>query len=189
MRKLLVYLKPFTVHGIAIVVLVFLQSISDLLLPTLMADIVNIGIARGDTPYILKTGGLMILAAAVGIMCVVAVGYLTAIISSGFGKILRERVFSQVTNYSLQEFDSIGTASLITRTTNDINQLQHVVMMVRMVISAPMMLVGGVIMAVNKDPSLSVIIVLAIPSSPPVSVLSHAGECPFSKPCRLNSTN
>lgn len=163
MRKMMFYFKPFLNQWIAVVILVFIQAISDLYLPTLMSNIVNIGIVHGDINYILRTGGFMIGAALLSIVCVVAAGYMMARISSGFGTILRKKVFDKVTNYSLREFDGIGTASLITRTTNDITQLQQMVLMLRMVIGAPLWMVGGVIMAMRKNPSLSSVIAIATP--------------------------
>ncbi|MGE5703559.1 MAG: ABC transporter ATP-binding protein [Clostridia bacterium] len=147
-----------------VLILVFLQSFSELLLPTLMAEIVNTGIIHGDVPYILKIGGYMLLVTAAGMACSVAASFLSAKVSSGFGKMLRGKVFAHVENFSLQEFDKIGTASLITRTTNDITQVQQVLtMMMRMMVMAPMMCIGGIVMAVSKDPKLSLVIVTVIP--------------------------
>lgn len=90
--------------------------------------------------------------------------YLSAKVASGFGRNLRRRLFTHVENFSLQEFDKIGTASLITRTTNDITQVQQVlVMILRMMISAPMMCIGGIIMAVSKDAKLTLVLAVVIP--------------------------
>ncbi|MCR4436100.1 MAG: ABC transporter ATP-binding protein [Clostridiales bacterium] len=164
MLKLYRNLKPYTIHVIVIFALVFLQTISDLYLPTLMSDIVDTGIVKGDTNYIVKIGGLMLLIAAGGALCAVLSSFLTARTSMGLGKILREKVFSHVESFSLNEFDKLGTPSLITRTTNDITQIQMVtMMMVRMMVSAPIMCVGGIIMAVSKDATLSLVVVVAVP--------------------------
>jgi ATP-binding cassette subfamily B protein len=147
-----------------VLVLVFIQSMSDLYLPTLMSDIIDTGVVKGDTNYILRIGALMLLIAAIGAACSVVASYFSSKAAMGFGKQLRKRVFSRVEAFSLQEFDKIGTASLITRTTNDITQVQQVlVMLMRMVLSAPIMFVGGVIMAVTKDAKLSLVIVAIIP--------------------------
>ncbi|WP_079911229.1 ABC transporter ATP-binding protein [Paenibacillus sp. 32352] len=164
MIRMLGFLQPYRWPAAAVLVLIFLQSLSDLYLPTLMADIVDKGIVEGDIPYIFRIGGFMLLVAAGGAICSVAASFLSARTASGFGLNVRSRVFSHVENFSLQEFDRIGTASLITRTTNDITQVQQVLtMMLRMMISAPMMCIGGIIMAVNKDATLSLVLVVVIP--------------------------
>lgn len=149
---------------LSILGLVFIQSMSDLFLPTLMADIIDKGVVVGDIPYIWKIGGIMLLVAALGAVASVVASYYSSKAAMGFGRDIRRKVFDHVENFSLQDFDEIGTASLITRTTNDITQVQQVViMMLRMVVSAPIMLVGGIFMAVSKDAKLSLIIVAAMP--------------------------
>ena len=132
--------------------LVFIQSMADLFLPTLMADIIDKGVVVGDIPYIWKIGGLMLVVSALGALRIML---LRAIIHQkrqwDLGGIFVEKVFNHVESFSLQDFDEVGTASLITRTTNDITQVQQVViMMLRMVISAPIMFVGGLIMAFQR---------------------------------------
>jgi ATP-binding cassette subfamily B protein len=137
---------------------------AELYLPTLMADIVDTGIVKGDTNYILRVGVIMLLVAAMSGIFTIVSSYLSSKVATGFGKDLRSRVFSQVESYSLQEFDKIGTASLITRTTNDITQVQQLTIMVlRMMISAPMLAIGGIIMAVSEDATLSLILLVVIP--------------------------
>ncbi|NIK77258.1 ATP-binding cassette subfamily B protein [Paenibacillus castaneae] len=144
--------------------LVFLQSLSELYLPTLMADIVNIGIGKGDTNYIVKIGGLMLLITAASVVFSIAASYYSSTIAAGFGKRIRRKLFNHVEHFSLNEFDKIGTASLITRTTNDVTQVQQVlIMMLRMMVMAPMMCIGGIIMAVSKDATLSLVFVVVIP--------------------------
>jgi len=164
MLKLFRYLKPYRWGVAAIMALVLLQSLSELYLPTLMADIVDKGVLEGDTPYIWKIGGFMLLVTAIGAVMSVGASYTSARVSSAFGRDVRSKTFKHVANFSLEEFDRIGTASLITRTTNDITQVQQVlVMMMRMMVMAPMMCIGGLIMAVSKDATLSLIFVAAIP--------------------------
>ncbi|MFB0842965.1 ABC transporter ATP-binding protein [Paenibacillus oleatilyticus] len=164
MLKLFAYLKPYRVAIAIVLALIFLQSLSDLYLPTLMADIVDVGVVQGDTPYILRIGGFMLLVAAAGTACSVAASYYSSKVAAGFGQRLRGSVFEHVENFSLQEFDRIGTASLITRTTNDITQVQQVLtMMLRMMVSAPMLCIGGIIMAVSKDAKLSLVLIVIIP--------------------------
>ena len=164
MIKLFRYLRPFALSVIIVLILVFLQSLVELYLPTLMADIVNRGIVQGDTDYILRIGGFMVLIAAGGAVCSILAGYMSAKIATGYSKNLRSSVFSRVQSYSLREFNELGTASLITRTTNDITQVQQLlIFLMRMTISAPMMFIGGIIMAVSKDASLSLVFVVVLP--------------------------
>ncbi len=164
MLKLSKRLKPYALPIAIVCALMLLQSLSQLYLPNLMSDIVDQGIARGDTAYIWRTGGMMLLVALGGAVCTVFANYLSSRNSMGFGRDLRSAVFARVESFSLHEFDQIGTASLITRTTNDITQVQNVVMMSqRMLVTAPMMLIGGSIMAYSKDRELSKTLVGVLP--------------------------
>ena len=164
MIKLLKQLKPFRWAVAAVLILVFLQSMGDLYLPTLMSDIIDKGIVEADQHYIWRIGGFMLLVAAGGALCSIIASYLSAKIAAGFGKNTRSRMFNHVENFTLHEFDKLGTASLITRTTNDITQVQTVLtMMLRMMVGAPMMMIGGIIMAVSEDAKLSLIFVVVIP--------------------------
>ncbi|WP_340014836.1 ABC transporter ATP-binding protein [Paenibacillus sp. FSL K6-1318] len=164
MMKLFRMLKPYRIPIIFILVLVLLQSLAELYLPTLMADIVNDGIIKGDIPYIWQIGGWMLVIAIGGTACSVIASYLSSRTAGGFAKQLRSRVFRHVENFSLQEFDKMGTASLITRTTNDITQVQNVLtMMLRMMIMAPLMCIGGIFMAVSQDAKLSTIFLVVLP--------------------------
>ncbi|HNX29665.1 MAG TPA: ABC transporter ATP-binding protein [Syntrophomonadaceae bacterium] len=164
MLKIYRFLQPFRMSLGAVLLLVFAQTMTELYLPTLMSDIVDTGIVSGDTPYIIKTGGLMLLIAAGSTICSIMVSFLAARTSVGLGRILRSRVFSRVEDFSLHEFNQFGTATLITRTTNDINQIQTVTFMImRMMISAPLMCIGGIIMALSQDLPLSLVFLAAIP--------------------------
>ncbi|MBW7456413.1 ABC transporter ATP-binding protein, partial [Paenibacillus sepulcri] len=164
MMKLLRFLRPYRIPVAFVLILVLVQSLSDLYLPTLMSDIVDKGVVAGDTPYIWKIGGFMMLMALLGAACSVGASFLSAKAAGGFGKDLRSRVFSHVSRFSLNEFDKIGTASLITRTTNDITQVQQVLtMMMRVMVMAPMMCFGGIIMAMYKDVTLSLVIIAIVP--------------------------
>lgn len=164
MIKLLKYLSVYKWLVFAVIGLVFIQSMADLFLPTLMADIIDKGVVTGDTPYIWKIGGFMLLVSSLGATASVIASYYSSKAAMGLGRDIRRKVFNHVGKFSLQEFDEVGTASLITRTTNDITQVQQVViMMLRMVVSAPIMLIGGVIMAVSKDAKLSLVIVATMP--------------------------
>ncbi len=164
MIKLFKFLKPFRFIIIIVLALTFLHTISQLYLPTLLSDIVDTGIVNGDTGYILRLGGLMLLVAAAGTVCTVAASYLSSKAAVGFGRDIRSKLFSHIEGFSLNEFDRVGTASLITRTTNDVTQVQNVIIMIlRIMISAPMMCVGGIIMAVSKDAKLTLLLVVVIP--------------------------
>lgn len=164
MIKLLKNLKVYKWAVLAVLVLVFAQSMSDLYLPTLMADIIDKGVVVGDTGYIWKIGAVMLGITALGATAAIAASYYSSKAAMGLGRDIRRKVFNHVERFSLQEFDQVGTASLITRTTNDITQVQQVViMMLRMVVSAPIMFIGGLIMAVSKDAKLSLVIVAAMP--------------------------
>jgi ATP-binding cassette subfamily B multidrug efflux pump len=164
MIRLFKFLKPFAIAVAAILILVFLQALADLYLPTLMKDIVDVGVVKGDTDYIMRIGGFMLLVAgASGVASIIAT-YLSAQTATGFGRDLRSRVFSQVTGFSLNEFDKLGTATLITRTTNDITQVQQVLILImRMMIYAPLVSIGGIILAVSLDATLSLVLVVVIP--------------------------
>lgn len=129
-----------------------------------MGDIVDNGVVIGDVGYIWQVGFIMLLVAAVGVFMSVMISYYAAKIAMGMGRDIRKDVFTRVSDFSLYEFDTIGTASLITRTTNDVTQLQQAtVMILRMFLTAPFMLVGGLIMALSKDVKLSLVIFIAIP--------------------------
>jgi ATP-binding cassette subfamily B multidrug efflux pump len=180
--KLSGYLKPYAFMIIIVLIMVFFQSMADLYLPTLMSDIINFGVILGDTKYILRTGGIMLAVAAAGVLCSVLVSYLSSRISGGFGRTLRSEVFRKVESFSLNEFDSIGTATLITRTTNDVTQLQMVTMMaMRMMASAPIMAIGGVIMAMSEDRHLTLVLVFALPVLAGVVVLVARKGIPLFK--------
>jgi len=145
-------------------VLVLLQSLAELALPSFMADIVDKGIALGDTALIWRIGGRMLLVAFLGTICAVVSSYMSARVSAAYGKQLRSVVFSHATSLSVYEFDKIGTASLITRTTNDVSQVQMVVLMsMRIFMFAPMMLIGGIMLAYSKEPKLSLLLLAILP--------------------------
>jgi ATP-binding cassette subfamily B multidrug efflux pump len=164
MLKLMKYLKPYWLPVTTVVILMFAQGIANLYLPTLMSDIVNTGIAAGDNANILRTGSFMLLVTGFGALCAIAASYLSSKAAMGYGRDLREKLFVRVESFSLHEFDKIGTPSLITRTTNDVTQVQMAVMMLmRMFLMAPIMGIGGIIMAVSEDKNLSLILVVIVP--------------------------
>ncbi len=164
MFKLFRFLKPYAIPLTALVILVFLQAMASLYLPTLMSDIVDSGIINGDIGYITKTGGIMLLVALAGSICAISASLLSSQIAMGLGRIIRNEIFNHVTNFSLNEFDKFGTPSLVTRSTNDITQIQNVMMFaMRMVILSPLMCIGAIIMAVSKDKHLAWVIITIVP--------------------------
>lgn len=164
MIKLLKRLVSYKWAVLMVLLFVFAQSLADLFLPTLMADMIDNGVVTGDTGYIWRMGGIMLGVTGLGALAAVVASFYSSKAAMGFGRDLRRCVFNHVERFSLEEFDRIGTASLITRTTNDITQVQQVIiMMLRMVVSAPIMFVGGLIMAISKDATLSLVIVAAMP--------------------------
>ena len=164
MIKLFRFLKPYILPIVVVVLLVFIQSMAELYLPNLMSDIVNKGITNNNIDYITQTGGFMILITLVDSLCAILAAFLSSQIAMGFGRIIRGELFAHITRFSLHEFDKFGTPSLVTRNTNDITQIQTVVMiMLRMMIMAPITCVGGIIMAVSKDKGLAWIIMVVVP--------------------------
>lgn len=164
MIRLYRFLKPFSVALGVSVVLIFLQTLSTLYLPTLIADIVDNGIARKNVDYIVSTGEVMLLITIGGMICAIAAAYLSARIAVGFGRDVRGKLFARVETFSLHEFDQFGTATLITRTTNDVTQVQMVTLVIlRMMVSAPIMAVGGIILALRQDRPLTLVLAVAIP--------------------------
>src|SRR2546421_3071160 len=164
MIKLLRFMKPYRPVLMLVVVLAFLQAIANLYLPTLFANIVDNGIIKGDTGYIWRTGGIMLLITLGGTIAAVVGIFYSSQVATGFGKIIRARLFTHVSQFSLHEFDSVSTSSLITRTTNDTTQVQQVmILMLNMMITAPFTLIAGIILALNQDVGLTWILVVVIP--------------------------
>lgn len=163
--KLLVeYLRPQRRLLLAVVVFQLAQSIASLYLPTLNADIIDEGVAKGNTGYILATGGLMLLVTLLQIACAIAAVYFGAKAAMGMGRDLRGSIFSRVAAFSEQEVTRFGAPSLITRSTNDVQQVQQLVLMsATMMVAAPMLSIGGVIMAVRQDAQLSWLIAVSVP--------------------------
>ena len=164
MVRLLRFLKPYRRQIALAVALVLLQSLAELFLPALMASIVDEGVVTGNTGHILRVGGLMLLVAAAGTGAAIAATYFAARTANGFGRDVRRELFRRVSAFSLQEMSHLGTATLITRTTNDVTQVQQVVYLaMRMLVSAPLMAVGGVVMAIVTDPQLAWVIAAVVP--------------------------
>ncbi|MDO8914660.1 MAG: ABC transporter ATP-binding protein [Coriobacteriia bacterium] len=158
------YLKPYWKQIALVLALVMVQSIANLYLPSMNADIINNGVAKGDIPYIMSTGGMMLgITFLLGIAAIVGV-YWGSKTAMAFGRDVRGALFRTVQTFSQQEVNIFGAPSLITRNTNDVQQIQMVVLFsLNMIISAPIMAVGGIIMALREDVPLSGIIVVVIP--------------------------
>lgn len=164
MRRALSPLKKYALWIVIGLVFVFIQTLAELFLPSLMSEIVDVGIAQGDTDFIIRTSVIMLIVAFGGTIAAIASGYLSARVGTGFARDLRGEVFHKVADYSSKEMNKVGVASLITRSTNDVSQLQtFVVMVLRIFVRAPFMAIGGIIMMVGKDPTLSLILVVVVP--------------------------
>jgi ATP-binding cassette subfamily B protein len=163
-RLLRTYLRPYVREVVIVVVLVSIQSVANLYLPNLNADIINNGVAKGDVPYIWRTGAVMLgVAVGMGIISVIAV-YWASIASMGVGRDLRGAVFGKVQTFSTRELNQLGTASLITRNTNDVQQIQLFLQIaLTLLVAAPIMAVGGVIMALRVDVQLSGLLLVILP--------------------------
>lgn len=163
MTRLMKYAEPYIGMIILAIMLLFGQAMCDLALPDFMSDIVNTGITNGDTMFIIKSGLQMLGISLLSALCTVSVGFIASKIAAGSSQSMRIDLFEKVQNFSNAEFDKFSTSSLITRTTNDITQIQTlVVMLIRMVFYAPIMGIGGFVHALAKSKSMSWIIGLAV---------------------------
>ncbi len=158
------YLRPYKGPLSAVIVLQLIQTIASLYLPSLNADIIDKGIAVGDTDYIWSTGKWMLMVSGIQILAAVAAVWFGAKTAMGFGRDLRAGIFHQVGTFSAREVGTFGAPTLITRTTNDVQQVQMLVLMVcTMFISAPIMAIGGIYMALQEDFGLSWLLVVCVP--------------------------
>ena len=157
-------LKPFALLIVGAVVLTFLQVMANLELPTLMSNIVDNGIIKGDIPYIWREGGYMLLIAGAGGLCAIGASFLASRSAMGLGKSLRSKVFSHVEEFSMHEFNKFGASTLLTRTTNDIVQIQTTtVLMIVMIGNAVFTSIGGAFLAYAQDRQLSTILFVVLP--------------------------
>ncbi len=164
MIRLFSYLKQIKKPAIAAMIFVVLSQVSNLSLPLLMSEIINNGIANGDVPYITKVGIIMMCLSAFGVGVNVLNSYFSSKTSSAYGKLLRRELFLKVESLSQTDIDVIGTPSLITRCTNDVKVIQDFILTcLRMIISVPIMLIGGVVMAFILNAKLATVIFAVIP--------------------------
>ena len=163
MSKVFYYMKQYYLWLIVAVVMLFIQAMCDLALPDYMSDIVNDGVMGGSIPLIAKYGLKMIGVTLLGTVVSVFVGYLAANVAAKVSRDMRKDVYKKVELFSNAEFDKFSTASLITRTTNDITQIQNLlVMLIRMVFYAPILGVGGAVKALENSKELSWIIIVSL---------------------------
>lgn len=162
--KLMKFLKPYKKQCIIAPAFKLIEAILELLLPTMMAIIINNGVAYHNESYVLKIGSIMIIMAICGFISSMICQYNAALVSQGFGTALRNNIFDHISSLSYAEIDSFGTATLINRITNDVNQLQlAVAMLIRLVIRAPFICIGAIVMAMMLDLKLSLILIAAAP--------------------------
>jgi ATP-binding cassette subfamily B multidrug efflux pump len=158
------YLPTYRRSILLVLVLLLIQALAQLYLPELNADIINNGVAKGDTDYIVNTGAFMLVVTFALMLAAIVAVYYSARIAMGFGRDVRSALFRQVETFSQVEVNRFGSASLITRNTNDVMQVQTlVVMALNMMISAPILTIGGVIMALRQDVPLTGILLVIIP--------------------------
>ena len=182
MLKLAKFLKRFRKEVIIGPIFKLTEAIFELIVPLVMAKIIDVGIANGDRAYVLKMGGVMVLLGLVGLGCALICQYCAARASQGFGTVLRSEMFAHINSLSHGEIDQIGTPSLITRITNDVNQLQlAVAMLIRLVVRAPFLVIGAAVMAVMLDWRLSLIFFIAGPLVALVLYLVMSRSVPFFK--------
>jgi ATP-binding cassette, subfamily B, multidrug efflux pump len=186
MLKLSRFLAPHRRLLVLVLALALAQSLANLLLPRLTSEIVDQGIVKGDQRAILEVGALMLLMSMVATVCAIAGSFYSAKVATGFGRDLRGAIFARAERLSIHQFERFGSASLVTRTTNDTTQVQQmIIMMLTMVIAAPMMAIGGVILALSQDAQLAWVLIAVMPVMALVFALIMRGAVPLSTAMQL----
>ncbi len=163
-RLVRTYLRPYRQAVGLVVVLQLIQTLAGLYLPTLNADIIDNGVETGNTGYIMRLGGVMLAVSLLQIVCSIGAVYFGARTAMALGRDIRAGVFHRVQEFSAREVGHFGTPSLITRTTNDVQQVQMLALLTfTLMVSAPIMCVGGVLMALNQDVPLSSLLLIIVP--------------------------
>ncbi|MCZ7533691.1 MAG: ABC transporter ATP-binding protein/permease [Acidimicrobiia bacterium] len=163
-RLLRSHLAPYKRWIMIIVALQFVATVASLLLPSLNADIIDKGVVTGDTDYILRIGSIMLAVSALQVIASISAVYFGAKTAMAFGRDLRSSIFRKVASFSTREMSHFGAPSLITRNTNDVQQVQMLAMMTfTLMVMAPIMMVGGIIMALREDVGLSWLVAVAVP--------------------------
>ena len=162
--KIFKYLKPYFPMVIIVVLATFANAIGELLLPNLMSSIIDIGVTNGDTAYIISVGIKMLIVAFLSMLAMIISSYFSSKTAMRFSRDLRRGVFLKVQSFTPQQTEKFGTASLLTRNTDDINQVQRVAIMgLRMLIRSPIMFIGGIMMAYRMNQKLSMILLVSMP--------------------------
>jgi len=186
MLKLARFLAPHRRLLVLVIVLALAQSLGNLLLPRLTSDIVDQGIVKGDQRAILEVGALMLLMSMVATVCAIAGSFYSAKVATGFGRDLRSALFARAERLSIHQFERFGSSSLVTRTTNDTTQVQQmIIMLLTMVIAAPMMAIGGIILALSQDAQLAWVLIAVMPVMAVVFALIMRGAVPLSTAMQL----
>ncbi|MDR0848714.1 MAG: ABC transporter ATP-binding protein/permease [Propionibacteriaceae bacterium] len=186
------FLKPYWLWVVIVIAFQFGSTYAGLELPTLNADIINNGVAKGDTGYIWKYGGFMLAVSAAQVICQVSAVYLASRMAMSFGRDARSSLFKKVLSFSSREVNKFGAPSLITRNTNDVQQVQMLVLMTcMMLLGAPITMVGGVIKALETNMSLSWIILAAVIALGVVAgvVIANMGPLFASMQTRIDTVN
>ncbi|HCT79400.1 MAG TPA: multidrug ABC transporter ATP-binding protein [Micromonosporaceae bacterium] len=164
-RLLRRHLRPYRQPLLLVVFLQLIQTLATLYLPTLNADIIDFGVVKGDTGYIMRVGGVMLAVSLVQIVCSIVAVYFGARVAMAVGRDIRAAIFQRVQEFSAREVGDFGAPSLITRTTNDVQQVQMLALMTfTMMVSAPIMMVGGIVLALRLDVELSGLLLAVIPA-------------------------
>ncbi len=180
MLKLLKYLKPHKYFALFTLLLAALNNVLTLAFPLLMSQIVNEGINKGDFEAIKSNGVIMIVCCIFAMFVMILNSYCSSRVSTGFAGELRADIFNKVESFSQSDIDKIGVSSLITRTTNDIRQVQDLVLMsLRSIITVPIMLIGGTVMAVIMDPTLSLVLLIVIPVIAIIALIIAKNVIPY----------
>lgn len=180
MIKLLRYLKPHKYFAIFTLLLAAINNVLTLAFPLLMSQIINDGINKGDLDAIKSSGAMLLVCCVVAMFVSILNSYCSSRVSTGFAGELRADIFSKVESFSQTDIDKIGIPSLITRTTNDIRQVQDLILMsLRTIISVPIMLIGGTVMAVMMDPGLSAVLLVVIPVIGVIALLVAKKVMPY----------
>jgi ATP-binding cassette subfamily B multidrug efflux pump len=162
-RLVRTHLTPYTAPLLVLLALQFVATIASLYLPSLNGRIIDEGVAVGDTGFIMRAGAIMLVVSLVQIAATIAATRIGAQSAASLGRDVRARVFRTVGAFSAQELSRFGAPTLISRSTNDVTQVQTVVyMMLAMMVSAPIMMVGGVVMAIREDAGLSWLVAVAV---------------------------
>lgn len=182
MLKLRRFLKDYKAHLVVGPLCKLIEAVFELIVPLVMASIIDVGVLNKDMDYIFRMGGLMVLLGAIGLCSALVCQKIASVVSQGFGTKLRSALFRHINTLSFGELDKIGTPSLITRMTNDINQMQAAVaMLIRLVIRAPFLVIGAMVMSFTVNAKLALIFVAAAPVIAVILYLVMSRSVPFFK--------